>query len=143
PAVAAAAVTGKICAVGGSNANGAPLTTVEVYAPNSWSAAASMPTARYGFAAAAVNGKIYAIGGIDGDTGSVVSTVEVYDPATNTWCTSTGPSTVQCPTPPAPMPTPLSFLAAATVSGKLYAISGLDTHGDPVNAVEIYDPNSN
>src|SRR5437899_8861673 len=56
-----------------------------------------MPTAKYRLAAVTVNGKIYAIGGeaagpplkvkgkIYATIGPAVSTVEVYDPATNTW----------------------------------------------------------
>ncbi len=95
-ALAAAAVNGKIYATGGYsgyNSSGGLLTsTVEVYDPstNTWSTAASMPTARFGLAAAAVNGKIYAIGGVNSSGGSEVflNTVEVYDPATNTWSTA-------------------------------------------------------
>jgi predicted Zn-dependent protease len=43
-----------------------------------------MPTAREGLAVGVVNNKIYAIGGWGG---SYLSTVEEYDPATNTWTT--------------------------------------------------------
>ena len=134
--LAAAAVNGKIYAIGGNDANGNILNTVEVYDPNSnsWSTAASMPTARFGLAAAAVNGKIYAIGGHDVNF-YIVNTVEVYDPNSNSWSAA------------ASMPTARRFLAAASLNGKIYAIGGnvvltLLTFHD-VNTVEVYDPNSN
>jgi len=65
----------------------------------------SMPTPRYGLAAAAVNGKIYAIGG--SSSGGPRSTVEVYDPGSNSWSTA------------ASMPTARAGLAAAAVNGKI------------------------
>jgi len=144
--LAAAAVNGKIYAMGGRDGNNGALYTVEVYDPNinSWSTAASMSLARQAFAAVAVNGKIYAIGGLD--AGGVLvdtATVEVYDPATNAWCANTGPNTVQCPTLPAHMPTARFGLAAAAVNGKIYAIGGRDGNNGALNTVEVYDPSSN
>ena len=43
-----------------------------------------MLTPRWGLAAVALNGKIYAIGGCF-DENKPYSTVEIYDPATDTW----------------------------------------------------------
>jgi N-acetylneuraminic acid mutarotase len=131
--LAAAAVNGKIYAVGGLDANFHGLNTVDVYDPssNSWSTAASMPTARYFLAAAAVNGKVYAIGGRDVTSDLAVSTVEVYDPSSNSWSMA------------ASMPTARGALAAAVVNGKVYAIGGEDASGLAVSTVEVYDPSSN
>jgi len=76
--VIAAAVNGKIYAIGGLG--GSYLSTNEEYDPStdSWTTKASMPTARFYLAAAAVNGKIYAIGG-NGSSGDL-STNEEYTP---------------------------------------------------------------
>jgi N-acetylneuraminic acid mutarotase len=126
--LAAAAVNGKIYAIGGSIPNVADVNTVEVYDPstNTWTTAAPMPTARNNLAVAAVNGKIYAIGG------SGLSTVEAYDPSTNTWSTA------------APMPTARGNLGAAAVNGKIYAIGGFgNSNTSFFSTVEMYDPSTN
>jgi N-acetylneuraminic acid mutarotase len=130
-AFAAAAVNGKIYAIGGGGADIGGLNTVEVYDPisNSWGTAASMPTRRTWVAAAVVNGKIYAMGGRN--SSGVTNTVEVYDPISNSWSTA------------ASMPTPRERLAAAAVNGKIYAIGGVVGAGTGLNTVEVYDPISN
>jgi hypothetical protein len=63
---------------------------VEVYNPanDTWSTLANMPTGRYGLRAEVLGGKIYAIGGY-GYGGTTYTTVEIYDPNTNTWAIST------------------------------------------------------
>jgi hypothetical protein len=50
--------------------------------PITWALKNPMPTPRTEFGVATVNNKIYAIGGY---SGSVLRTVEEYDPATDTW----------------------------------------------------------
>ncbi|GMQ82909.1 MAG: hypothetical protein BMS9Abin05_2375 [Rhodothermia bacterium] len=87
-----------------------------------------MPTARHSIATSVANGKICAIGG---STGLVFSTVEEYDPATDTWTTKTS------------MPGPRTALSASTVNGKIYAIGGTLTAPPPhpgVKTVEEYTP---
>ena len=49
-------------------------------AEGAWMRKADMPTPRAGLSASVVDGKIYAIGG-----GAPVTTVEQYDPVTDTW----------------------------------------------------------
>jgi len=77
--LAAAAVSGKIYAIGGFGSG--ILSVVEEYDPasNTWTTKAPMPTARYYLAAAAVGGKIYAIGG-DSSSGGPLNVVEEYTP---------------------------------------------------------------
>jgi N-acetylneuraminic acid mutarotase len=133
-----AAVTGadgSIYALGGyffsSQTGLLELNTAEVYTPatDSWFPAAPMPTARGELAAAAgPDGRIYAIGGRGTDITTVeVKTVEVYDPAANSWSTA------------APMPTARIGLAAvAGQDGRIYAIGGYNTSGY-LGTVEVYD----
>ncbi len=94
--------------------------------PNSWTAGASMPTARQGPFTGVIGTKIYVVGGITNT--SVVNINEIYDTTTNTW--STG----------APMPTPRWLGASAVVNNILYAIGG---GGPALNVVEAYDPATN
>jgi hypothetical protein len=115
-------------AIGGVNASGQALNTVEVYdfALNSWSELAPMPTARgYLAVVAAEDGKIYAIGGTD-DKGPL-ATVEAYDPSSNTWSAIL------------PLNTPRSHLAATLGPEEIiYAAGGIGVGGVFLNSVEVH-----
>ena len=80
--------------------------------------------------AALLDGRIYVTGGI-GDN-QVLSTVEVYDPARDSW------------SPAPPLPEPRHHHGAAAVNGKLYVIGGYSNLGaQPWRATETlfeYDP---
>ncbi|HDN78946.1 MAG TPA: hypothetical protein ENG33_00605, partial [Chloroflexi bacterium] len=108
----AAAVNGKIYAIGGSSA-ASKLATVEEYDPttDTWATKTSMPTPRDDAVVGVVNGKIYVIGGWNM---VALNVVEEYDPATDTWTTKT------------PMPAPLAMASSAVVNGKIYVIGGLN-----------------
>ena len=97
-------------------------------AEGAWTTKADMPTARMYLSTSVVNRKIYAIGGASMvEVG--ISTVEEYDPTTDTW------------TEKSPMPTPRWGFATGTVDGKIYAIGGAKGHpGSPSKTVEEYDP---
>jgi N-acetylneuraminic acid mutarotase len=84
-----------------------------------WSRLPDAPTARNSAASAVIDGRIYVVGGrtaqkqADGTLRQVnVSTLEVFDPASNTWTTRQ------------PMPQARGGLAAATHKGKLYVFGG-------------------
>jgi N-acetylneuraminic acid mutarotase len=96
-----------------------------------WITKADMPTARMYLSSSVVNGKIYAIGGASAvEVG--ISTVEEYDPTTDTWAAKS------------PIPTPRWGFATGTVNGKIYAIGGAKGHpGSPLTIVEEYDPATN
>jgi len=146
--VAAAAVDGIIYAIGGNtglDTGDKDLSTVEAYDPatDTWTTKAEMPTARNVSAIAVVDRIIYVIGGIFGtpedyQTGedvAVLSTVEAYDPATDTWTTK------------ADMPTARGYHhAACVVDGRIYVFGGATKYGDLsgdyscVPTVEVYDP---
>ena len=58
-----------------------------------------------------------------------ISTVEEYDPTTDTWAAKS------------PMPTPRWGFATGTVNGQIYAIGGAKGHpGSPLTTIEEYDP---
>jgi N-acetylneuraminic acid mutarotase len=85
--------------------------------------------------ASAPSGALYkaAIGGRDSTaprSGTVFSTVEVYDIATDTWTTS------------APLNVPRSDLVAVEHGGKIYAIGGWNGAAQ-VGTMEVYDPTTN
>jgi N-acetylneuraminic acid mutarotase len=132
-------VDGRIYAIGGWKSP-KHLATVEEYDPvtDTWTRKANMPTARGYLSTSVVKGKIYAIGGVTGPPPGdkqpfpvgwmASSTVERYDPATDTW------------TKEANMPTARGFLSTSAVKGKIYAIGGnLHRPDVQVSTVEEYD----
>jgi len=127
-------VEGKIYAIGGASFN-QPLPTVEEYDPatDTWTTKKPMDTARQGLSTSVVNGKIYAIGGgdISSATVNTFSTVEEYDPVTDTWTTKTDMSTAR------------GFHSANVLDGKIYVFGGSSASpygGTAIRAVEVYDP---
>ena len=109
-----------------------------------WIRKADMPTARTGFATSVVNGKVFVIGGNiqlkRGEFGDLsASTVEMYDPETDTWEQK------------ANMPTARAGVSVSVVDGKIYAIGGsqmktiqaprgFSSESEEVATVEMYDP---
>ena len=135
--LAAARLGTRIYAVGGYHLSfpTVALGTLEVYNPttNHWSTKAPMPTARGDLmAVGGSDGKLYAIGGSNAVNGFndriPLSTVEAYDPTTNTWSTK------------APMPTPRYELAGAILGGKIYAMGGVAESTGDLSNLERYDP---
>jgi N-acetylneuraminic acid mutarotase len=140
---ALAAIDGKVYAIGGrvgscfSAGWSSNVAVNEAYdlAADRWTARAPMPTARSGIAIAVVGGKAHVLGG-EGwieDFGGVFRTHEAYDAAQNKWLRLTR------------MPTPRHGFAAATLDGKIYAVSGVNNAGGAgtlsvVNVTEIYEP---
>lgn len=138
---------GKIFVIGGSaqlemdEYGDMSLSTVEMYDPetDTWEGKANMPTVRSGVSVSVVDGKIYAIGGSKmkkyqvprgfGTESEELPTVEMYDPATDTW------------TQKADMPTPRKT-KTCVVDGKIYAIGGWLTTNEQtqLETVEVYDP---
>ncbi|MFB0841438.1 Kelch repeat-containing protein [Paenibacillus oleatilyticus] len=134
--VTVAQINGKIYSIGGSSGS-TSFSDVQVYDPNSkvWTTAASMHTARTLSSAAVVDGKIYVFGGYTGNYytfngGSVIDSVEMYDPATDTW------------TKKANMPSSLASVSAVAYDGKVYVFGGLTSSINSVRTVQVYDPAS-
>jgi RNA polymerase sigma factor (sigma-70 family) len=94
-----------------------------------WRQRSDMPTARYMLGTCAVDGRIYAMGGTDQN--QAFATIEVYDPATDTW------------TRKADMPAGRGLDGAVcAVNGKIYIIGGWPNPkaGTVLNEVKEYDP---
>jgi thermitase len=124
------------------------LDQIQTSPPPAWAMRAPLGEARSRLALAAVNGKLYAIGGESASAAGAKGqeppglkaeqaeapafsgAVEEYDPATNAW------------TRKAPMPTPLSNIAAGVLAGKIYIPGGWDGSGDSA-LVQVYDPAAN
>jgi len=134
-----AVVDGKIYVIGGAPFYCGITAVVEEYDPaaDTWTRRSDMPTARQGLRAAAVDGIIYAIGGCEVAPGvdRDISTVEAYDPTTDTW------------TRKADMPTARTLSAIAVVDGIIYIIGGSfdedylsEVNVEVISAVEAYDP---
>jgi N-acetylneuraminic acid mutarotase len=130
-------VDGRIYAIGGAGPVWQALRTVEEYDPatDTWTTKSEMPTARQGLSTNVVNGKIYAIGGYAAASLAYsgrksLSTVEEYDPATDTWTTKSE------------MPTARGFHSANVVDGRIYVIGGspVAPNGGAILTVEVYDP---
>jgi N-acetylneuraminic acid mutarotase len=154
---AIAAVNGKIYVIGGFVApkdlqiptGGAwePIADVWEYDPaaDSWKSVAPLPTKRGSAVAVEVAGKIYVIGGATTVAGSkdpfftffgpslVLTTNEVFDPATNKWESRK------------PMSVARNHAYGAAVNGKIYVIGGRTGHAFILSAtntdvVEEYSP---
>jgi N-acetylneuraminic acid mutarotase len=97
---------------------------------NSWSQVASMNVPRGVFAAAEYDGKIYVAGGTSACPDCVgLNSIEVYDPAANTWTLKT------------PMPNARWGLSSgAALNGKFYVVSGTPNNGGTYyNSMDVYD----
>jgi N-acetylneuraminic acid mutarotase len=147
-------LNGKIYMFGGFAAGTAdglgwkPSDAASEYDPatDSWKELPPLPTPRGAPIAVTLNGKLYVIGGGAMPPGkppaplgfasphSVLGTVEVFDPATNSWRKG------------ADMPTPRNHIAGiGAVGGKIYVIGGrigsvFMASADNLDIVEAYDP---
>jgi RNA polymerase sigma factor (sigma-70 family) len=148
---AVAVVDGIIYVIGGELGS-TPLSVVEAYDPatDKWTRMADMPTARYMAGYCVIDGLIYVFGGATERNpefiiwGSV-PTVEVYDPATNTWVQSSD------------MPRPRLGHTTSVVDGMIYIVGGIDSGvvelffegkleqaevGKLSSIVDVYDPDT-
>ncbi|MDD3140196.1 MAG: kelch repeat-containing protein [Lachnospiraceae bacterium] len=128
-------IDGKIYSIGNVDSDADSLSSTEVYdvSTDTWTILASMSTPRYKFQTEVLDGKIYAIGGLEKQISDgfppKLSSVEVYDPSTDTWTTESSMSTSRY------------IFQTEVINGKIYAIGGLgpiDSY--PLSSVEVYDP---
>jgi uncharacterized protein (TIGR03437 family) len=97
-----------------------------------WGRRANLLAANSEMGVAELNGKIYVLGGYPASR-VTVTTVQVYDPATDAWSLA------------APLPTPVNHPMPAVAKGKLYLIGGQSDSGNTsfVDTVFEYDPATN
>jgi N-acetylneuraminic acid mutarotase len=132
---AAAALNGRLYAIGGYPTEAGALTSVEVIEPGrdqAWSRVADLPDprGRGSGAAAATRDRIYVTGGDDGTATAVpLDSLVVYDPRANQWQYRTR------------MLTARSNLKLIYLDPYIYAIGGIATAA-ALNTVERYDPRS-
>ena len=139
----ACAVGGKIYTLGGYNAQ-APgdMDVLEVFDPatNAWTTPKTTGTftPHGAFTANVVNGKIYAIGGFNDNAPRghrVITDVEVFDPATNSWNTPPVNGTF----------TGRLLHGAAVIADKIYVVGGTPNIRDPLvkDVLQCFDPKTN
>jgi N-acetylneuraminic acid mutarotase len=129
---ATAVVDGRIYVTGGRPPHGHDFA---VYDPamDSWTVLSNLPTQRNHLAAGALNGKVYVVGGrFGGGVGSeMTDTVEVYDPASDTWSLA------------APLPSRRAGINGIAARGCLYVFGGEGNDAHPSGVFsqnEVYDP---
>jgi N-acetylneuraminic acid mutarotase len=103
-------------------------------AAGTWTIRAAMPQPRTRLAAATLDGagtRFYALGGIT-PNGAITTTVNAYNPTTNSWSTA------------APLPTRVYRTnGAAAIGGRIYLSGGLTIRRLVESALRIYDPATN
>jgi N-acetylneuraminic acid mutarotase len=103
---------------------------LRVYDPatGTWTTKATMPVPVITATAGVIDGRLYVAGGSTGGTGggTEVASLQVYDPASDTWALRT------------PMPVANALTVSGVIDGKLYVTGG--TLNDNDNALRVYDP---
>jgi N-acetylneuraminic acid mutarotase len=125
----------RIFVVGGMDATGTSVDTVEVFDPatGSWAAAPPVLNRRDNPGSAVLEGKLYVFGGrtrdADGTGVDRLRSVEVYDPVTVSW------------TPRSDMPTARRTMVVGTLGGRAQVMGGeRAADGNAFDANEEYDP---
>ena len=125
-ALAVAVANATLYAIGGANASGTVLRTVQAYNPttNAWTTKASIPAARQGGnGAVTLNGNVYLSGG-ENAAGALTRTLYAYNVATNVWSTR------------AQMPAYGACGGSAVIAARVYVFSGCtrSSTGATINA---------
>jgi N-acetylneuraminic acid mutarotase len=124
--------SGKVLVAGGYDAAGA-LASAQLYDPlsNSWSVAASMANARHNHTATLLpSGKVLVAGGYQAgfNEGAFVTSVELYDPASNSWSAAASMTVSRA-----------QHKSTLLPSGEVLVASGFTVAGNTTSA-ELYNP---
>lgn len=128
----AASVNNKIYLIGGLTADKV-LPLVEEYDPlkDQWVMKNQLPNAVAGATCVALNNQIFIIGGRHGN--DVLNKTYKYDPSLDIWKELSA------------MPTSRYYSMSAVVEGKIYVLGGISGTGnkrEPLDVIEMYDPNT-
>lgn len=133
---AVALADGRVLVMGGTNEGGTVLASAELYNPatGTWTSTGSMANPRRAFIATALpDGRVLVAGGLvdNGDEclgTNCLSSAEVYNPATGTWCTTGGMATAR------------GFHAAAVLADGKVLVTGGGMDGATSAHAEMYNP---
>src|SRR5262245_48310044 len=119
----------SILAIGGTNANGYPVSSVERFDGHRWRPETRLPVAGglNATAAVAIGRRVYVLGGFVGTGNVPTARVSVYDTSTRTWSRA------------ADLPSPRGGHAAVVVGGRIHVLGG----GNSVSTLadhSVYDP---
>ena len=125
---------GKVLVVGGGDTHLTPRETAEVYDPatGTWSATSSLSRARTAHTATLLtDGKVLVAGGygVRGSFGEILTTAEVYDPATGTWSVTGSLALAR-----------QGHTATLLPNGKVLVAGGIGSDNATVATAEVYDP---
>jgi len=130
---AALLATGKVLVAGGENLSGVTAIKTELYDPSTgkWTATGSLNTSRLEHTSTMLmNGNILIAGGnnVTANATTVLSSAEVYNPATGKWTTTGSMSVAR-----------VGHSSTLLTSGKVLTASGGDVNNDWTSA-ELYQP---
>jgi N-acetylneuraminic acid mutarotase len=128
-----AALDGHVYVVGGFDASGQPVATVEAYDPGTdrWTQRASLPTPLHHVNLAAVGSKLYVVGGLSGSSFAASGTTLEYDPALDRWS----------PLSSMPAGTERGASGVAVLDGRIVVAGGL--RDVSVSDASVFDPQAN
>jgi N-acetylneuraminic acid mutarotase len=128
-----AAVEGKVYVVGGFDASGQPVATLESYDPatDRWTPRASLPSPLHHVNVASVAGKLYVVGGLAGSSFTASGATLVYDPSLDSWTALTS----------MPAGTERGASGVAVLDGRIVVAGGL--RGVSVPDASVFDPQTN
>ena len=112
-----AALEGMVYVVGGFDASGAALATVEAYDPatDGWAERSSLPAPLHHLNVAAVGGRLYVAGALSGSGFGAMGITLAYDPAADPWTPLDG----------MPAGTQRGASGVAVVGPRIYVAGGL------------------
>ena len=122
----------SILAIGGTDANGYPVSSVERFDGHRWRPETRLPVSGglNATAAVAIGTRVYVLGGFVGTGNVPTARVSVYDTATRTWSRA------------ADLPSPRGGHAAVVLAGRIHVLGG----GNSVSTLadhSVYDPATN